>query len=181
MSQNNNRHLSDRLIRTIEHNAEEFAQGTVKKPQSSPRTQLYHKLANSEVHDRCYEIYRNLGLWLWEKSDQAIQERYNDLGERRCEEGIPLAQVEWALILTKERLLEYLEGCGIVDSAMDLYQQQEFLRLITHFFDRALCYTAEGYERQASEKTATGEEGALRPARKLWPRPSLDRQAHPSR
>ncbi|MGB2668751.1 MAG: hypothetical protein WAK48_32515 [Candidatus Acidiferrum sp.] len=153
----------------------------MKKLQSSPRTQLYQKLANSEVHDRCYEIYRNLGLWLWEKSDQAIQERYNDLGERRCEEGIPLAQVEWALILTKERLLEYLEGCGIVDSAMDLYQQQEFLRLITHFFDRALCYTAEGYERQASEKTATGGEGALRPARKLWPQPSHDRQAHPSR
>jgi hypothetical protein len=181
MSRNHNRHLSDRLIRTIEDNAEDFAQGTVKRLQSSPRTHLYHRLSHNEVHDRCYEIYHNLGLWLWEKSDQAIQARYNELGERRFEEGIPLAQVEWALILTKERLLEYLEGCGIVDSAMDLYQQQEFVRLITHFFDRAVCYTAEGYERQASAKTMTAEEGTTRPTRKLWPRPSLHRQAHPNR
>jgi hypothetical protein len=51
--------------------------------------------------------------------------------------------------MTKERLLEYLRACGLVDSAMDLYQQQEFVRLIGHFFDRALCYTGEGYEWQA--------------------------------
>jgi len=35
---------------------------------------------------------------------------------------------------------------------MELYQQQEFVRLIGHFFDRALCYTTEGYERHTSEK-----------------------------
>jgi hypothetical protein len=151
MSQSHNRHLSDRLIRTIEVNAEEFAQGTVKKLQTSVRTESYHRLSHDDVYDRCYEIYHNLGLWLWEKSDHAIQTRYNELGQRRFQEGVPLAQVLWALVLTKERLLEYLGGCGLVDSAMDLYQQQEFVQLIDHFFDRAVCYTGEGYERQAHE------------------------------
>jgi hypothetical protein len=157
MSSNQNKHLSDRLIRTIEGNAEELTQGTVKKLQSSPRTEAYHKLSHTELYHRCYEIYHNLGLWLWEKSDQAIQARYNELGERRFAEGIPLDQVEWALVLTKQRLLEYLGGCGLGDSAIELYQQQEFVRLIGHFFDRALCYTAEGYERDASEKKKAGE------------------------
>jgi hypothetical protein len=80
--------------------------------------------------NRCYEIHHNLGLWLWEKSDQAIQARYNELGEKRFAEGIPLEQISWALVLTKERLPEYLGGCGLGDSAMELYQQQEFVRLI---------------------------------------------------
>lgn len=168
MSPNQNRHLSDRLIRTIESNAEELAKGTVKKLQSSARTASYHKLSHQDVYTRCYEIYRNLGLWLWEKSDHAIQAQYNGLGVRRFEEGIPLAQVLWALVLTKEHLLEYLAGSGLVDSAMDLYQQQEFVRLISHFFDRALCYTGEGYERQASRKKGPDEQDKGTPSRRSW-------------
>jgi len=64
---------------------------TVKKLRSSPRTESYHKLPAMEIYDRCYEVYRNLGRWLWEKSEEAIQARFNELGERRCQEGIPLA------------------------------------------------------------------------------------------
>lgn len=133
---NQNRHLSDRLIRAIESNAEEFAQSTVKKLRSSPRTESYHNLPDKDMYNRCYEVYRNLGRWLWEKSDQAIQARFNELGERRRQEGIPLAEVLWALVLTKDHLLEYLGAYGLADSAMELYQQQELDRLIGHFFDR---------------------------------------------
>jgi hypothetical protein len=169
MSLNQNKHLSDRLISTIESNADELTQGTVKKLQSSPRTEAYHKLSHNDLYNRCYEIYHNLGLWLWEKSDQAIQARYNELGVKRFAEGIPLEQVSWALVLTKERLLEYLGGCGLGDSAIELYQQQEFVRLIGHFFDRALCYTAEGYERYASQKHAAEGHREVGHSRTVWP------------
>jgi hypothetical protein len=176
-----NRHLSDRLIKTIEANAEELAQGTVKKLQTSSRTESYHNLAHRDLYNRSYEIYHNLGLWLWEKSDHAIQAQYNELGQRRFEEGIPLTQVLWAVVLTKEHLLEYLAGCGLVDSAMDLYQQQEFVRLIAHFYDRALCYTAQGYERRASHKDQPSEdETEERHTRKSWFASGLHRNAHHS-
>jgi hypothetical protein len=170
-----NRHLSDRLISTIENNAEELARGVVKKMQSSTRTEAYHQLSHRDVYNRCYEIYHNLGVWLWEESDHAIHTRYNELGAQRFEEGIPLAQVLWAIIFTKERLLEYLGDCGLVDSAMDLYQQQEFVRLIGHFFDRAVCYTGEGYERKAhASKSARETQGA----HKGWPDSSPHKDAH---
>jgi hypothetical protein len=167
-SNHHHRHLSDRLIRTIEINAEEFAEATVKKLHSSPRTEAYHKLSHRDLYNRCYEIYHNLGLWLWEKSDPAIQAQYNELGEKRFEEGIPLGQVLWAIIMTKERLLDYLGASGLGDSAMDLYQQQEFVRLIDHFFDRAVCYTGEGYERKAHAKKFVAENSEVRPARRSW-------------
>jgi len=180
MSSNHNRHLSDRLIRTIENNAEEFAEATVKKLHSSTRTEAYHKLSHRDLYNRCYEIYHNLGLWLWEKSDHAIQAQYNELGEKRSQEGIPLAQVLWAIVMTKERLLEYLGACGLVDSAMDLYQQQEFVRLIGHFFDRAVCYTGEGYERQAHANKAAEGNGEVKHTRKAWLHTGLHRNAHHS-
>ena len=172
---NQNRHLSDRLIRTIENNAEEFAQSTVKKLRSSPRTESYHKLPDKDLYNRCYEVYRNLGRWLWEKSEQAIQARFNELGERRCQEGIPLADVLWALVLTKDRLLEYLDAYGLADSAMELYQQQELDRLIGHFFDQAVCYTAASYERQASGKQTSGEDDDLKHSRTFWPQSGIFR------
>lgn len=173
MSPNQNRNLSDRLIRIIESNAEELTQGTVKKLQTSPRTKSYHKLAHSELYIRGYEVYHDLGRWLWEKSNQAVQAWYNDLGEKRCEEGIPLAEVLWALVLTKDHLFEYLGTCGLVDSAMELYQQQEFDRSIGHFFDRAVCYTAEGYEHHASEQRKSSvDDRELRRSRRLWPPPN---------
>jgi len=175
MSPNQNQHLSDRLIRTIESNADEFAQSTVKKIRSSPRTESYRKVPDKDMYNRCYEVYHNLSRWLWEKSDQAVQERFNELGERRCEEGIPLAEVLWALALTKDRLLEYPGVYGLADSAMELYQQQELDRLIGHFFDRAVCYTAAGYERQVLKKKTSGEDRELRRWRSFWPQGGLFR------
>lgn len=147
-----NRNLSDRLIRIIESNAEALTRGTVEKLQTSPRTGSYHRLSYTELYDRGYAVYHDLGRWLWEKSNQAVEGWYNELGAKRCEEGIPLSEVLWALVLTKDRLLEYLDACGLADTAIELYQQQEFDRLIGRFFDRAVCYTAEGYERYASEQ-----------------------------
>ena len=152
MSSSLNPHLSDRLTRIIENKAEEITAGTVKKLQTSLLTESYHKLAYRELYSRDYEVYRDFGRWLWDESSRAVQAWYTELGERRCEEGVPLAESLWALVLTKDYLLQYLDAWGLADSALELYQQQEFDRVIGRFFDRALCYTAEGYDRHASER-----------------------------
>ncbi|MGH2508052.1 MAG: hypothetical protein ACRDHZ_11710 [Ktedonobacteraceae bacterium] len=141
---------SNRLIRIIEVNAEELTRGTVENLQSNPRTISYHELSYSDLYNRAYEVYHDLARWLWEKSDQAIQAWYNELGKERFHQRVPLGEVLWALVLTKYRLLDYLRAWGLPDSAMELYQQQEFSQMIGQFFDRAICYTAEGYERETS-------------------------------
>lgn len=150
MSPNQNRNLSDRLIRIIETDAEELTRGTVEKLQTSTRTTSYRKLSYNELYQRAYTVYHNLGHWLWGTADQVIQAWYNELGEKRCEESVPLAEVLWALVLTKDRLNDYIGACAFADSALELYQLQEFDRLIGHFFDRAVCHTAEGYEHHTS-------------------------------
>lgn len=168
MSPNQNRNLSDRLIRIIESNSEDLTQSTINKLQTSPRTNSYHSLPYKELYTRGHEVYHDLGRWLWGKSNQAVQAWYNELGETRCSQGIPLTEVLWALVLTKDCLMEYLDKCGLADSAMQLYQQQEFDRLIGHFFDRAICYAAEGYEHFLSEHSKVGDDRELKRPRRLW-------------
>ncbi|HTZ72450.1 MAG TPA: hypothetical protein VMB47_00885 [Candidatus Aquilonibacter sp.] len=150
MPSNHNGSLAGRLIRVVEHNAGPLTEGVVKKLLTSPRTPAYHHLPYNDLYDRAYDVFHDLGLWLWEKSESAVRQWYNETGEKRWAEGIPLDQVLWALVLTKDHLLSSLDMHGLADSAVELYQQQEFDRVIGHFFDRAVCYTAEGYAHRAA-------------------------------
>lgn len=139
-------HLSSRLTGIVETHAARLTRDTVRKLQSSPQTRSYSKLPPGALYYRVNEVYQNLGRWLWEKTDEAIQSWYKELGKRRFTEGIPLSEVLWALTLTKQQLTDDLDASAIVDSAMDLYRRQELDRVIGHFFDRAIYYTAAGYE-----------------------------------
>lgn len=149
--------LSGRLIRIIESRAEELARGVVKNLQSSPQTCSYHGLSPDDLHHRVFEVYHDLGRWLLTNTDHTIRGRYGELGAQRFNEGIPIAEVLWALILTRDYLRDYVRASVLVDSTLELYRQQEFHRLIGRFFDRAVCYAAEGYEREASRRREDAE------------------------
>jgi len=142
--------LADQLIRIIESRAEELTRGAVTILQSSSHTRSYHGLSPDRLHHWLFEVYHDLGLWLLKNTDQAIQARYDELGKQRCNEGIPLAEVLWALVLTKEHLRECIGTSMLANSALDLHREQEIYRLIGRFFDRAACYAAEAYDREAS-------------------------------
>jgi len=144
--------LSDLLIRIIESRAEELTRGMVKKLQNSSRTRSYRQLAEEDLYRRVFEVYHDLGRWLLKNTEASIQASYEELGARRFNEGIPLAEVLWALILTRNHLRQYVHTSMSADSALELYREQEFNRLVGRFFDRAVCYTAEGYERTASSQ-----------------------------
>ncbi len=144
--------LSGRLVRMIEDHAEQLTRGVLNDLQSNPRTAAYHKLPREELHHRAYEVYRNLGRWLGHKTDETVEIFYSELGKKRCAEGIPLSEVIYALILTKYHLRDYIRSAGLVDSAVELYQEQELQRLVGQFFDKAIFYTVKGYEREAAPR-----------------------------
>jgi hypothetical protein len=138
------------MIRIVESHAENLTQGAVRKLRSSPHTRSYHGLSPDELDHRVFEVYHDLGHWLLRSTDHAIQARYEEFGKQRFNEGIPLAEVLWALVLTKDHLREYIGTSMLADSPLELHREQELYRLISHFFDRAVCYAAEAYEREAS-------------------------------
>lgn len=141
--------LSDQLIRMIEGDAEELARGAAKKLQRSRRTNSFQNLSDDEVCFRIYQVYHELGHWLQTKSDYEIHCWCAELGEKRFNEGMPLEELLWALVLEKHCVFDYLDMLTTANSGVELNQQQGFERLIGQFFDRAGCYTAEGYEHQA--------------------------------
>lgn len=145
--------FSARLIKLLESHAEELTRAVVVKLQSNPRTSSYRRLSFDELYSSVYEVYHDLGIWLLEKTEIAIQARYTDLGKRRFAEGVQLSEILWALVLTKKQLRQYLAAWALADSAVELYRQQEFDRLIAQFFDQAGYHVARTYELQRTQET----------------------------
>ena len=142
--------LTIRLVQMIEDHAEELTQGLIKDLQSNPRTPHYHQLTYDELHFRTYAVYRNLGHWISQRTEDPIAANYADLAIRRFAEGVPLEEIVFALISTKNHLYQYVRMTGLMDSAVELHQERELRRLIGHFFDNAIFYTVRAYEREAS-------------------------------
>ena len=142
--------LSSRLIRMIEDHAEDLTRGVLVDLGRNARTPAYHTLSHDELHRRAYDVYHNLGRWLGDKTDTLIEASYGSLGRTRRAEGIPLSEVVYALILTKEHLRAYIRTSGLVGSAVELYQEEELNRMVGNFFDKAVYYTVRGYEGKAA-------------------------------
>jgi hypothetical protein len=141
--------LSARLVRRIEEHAEELTAEVLADLSTNARTHSYHTLSRDELHRRVYDVYRHLGRWLGEETDATIERTYQELGVRRCREHVPLHEVIYALILSKYHLRDYIRSSGIVDSAVDLYQEEELHIRLGRFFDKAIYFAVKGYEEQA--------------------------------
>jgi hypothetical protein len=100
-----------------------------------------------DLRARLFDVYHHLGGWLSDSTEERIESVYGELGRKRHAEGIPLSEVVFALTLAKYHLRDYIRTRGLVDSAVELYQEQELQRLVGRFFDRAVYHTVRGYER----------------------------------
>jgi hypothetical protein len=96
------------------------------------------------------EIYKNLGQWLLAKTESDIESRYEHIGMRRADQGVPYSQVAWAIALVKENLWEYLKQEHVLQKPVEIFGSLEMLELLEQFFDRAMYYAAVGYEKEMS-------------------------------
>lgn len=139
--------LAYRLVRLIETHSEALAQSLLGKVQNSEFIQAYSKVPAEELRERVYEIYRHLGAWLLGKTEVDIEQRYNQIGGRRYQQGVPLSELIWVIALTKENLWEFLKKETVLDRPVEVFSEMEMLQLLEQFFDRATYYAAQGYER----------------------------------
>jgi len=139
-----------RLVRLIESHSDELAQALITKLENSARTQDMKKVPVEELRSRVYEIFHHLSEWLLTRPEIDIESRYKMIGARRASQGVSLADFNWALVMTKEHLWDFLQRQGFLQSPIELYGEMELLRLLDQFFDHAICYASEGFEQYAN-------------------------------
>jgi hypothetical protein len=148
--------IAVRLVRLIEQHSDELTEELMHKFQTSLRTNDLRKVPVQELRNRSNEILRNLGEWLLSRSDSDIERRYRQIGALRASQNVSLAHVCWGIVLTKEHIWNFLQREGFLRGPLEIFGEMELLRLLDQFFDRAICYCAEGYERAKLETLGAG-------------------------
>ena len=138
--------IAVRLVRLIEGHSAVLTEELLSKFQTSARTRDLQKVPSLELRSRSSEILQHLSEWLLSKSEADIERRYQGIGARRAAQGVSFSDFCWAIVLTKEHIWDFIQQHGFLQGLLEVYGAMEFLRLLDQFFERAICYAAEGYE-----------------------------------
>ena len=152
--------LSKRLVKLIEDHAEELTRTVLDDVVRNPRTVALRNAPQDELKRRAYDVYHNLGHWLIDKTEDAIERTYSDVGRKRFGHRVPLSEMVYTLIIMKLHLRDFVRVSGVVDSAVELYQEEELHLLVDQFFDKAIYYAVKGYE-EAAEGRPLEEHAAV--------------------
>jgi hypothetical protein len=136
--------LVGRLVGLIEDHADALTDRLVRKIREDPRTAAYELFDDDELADRGSRVYSHLGRWLGHTSETPVEEEYFRLGQTRRDEGVPLAEVVMALLITRRNLWQFVDSLG-ADTILELRQQLDLELLVVRFIDRAIYHTVRGY------------------------------------
>lgn len=139
--------LAYKLVRLIETHSETLVAGLLAKVQTSELTRSYQNVPPEDLKARVGDIYSHLGEWLLGKSSFDIEQRYEEIGAQRVHQGVPVSELIWVIILTKENLWEFLQKESAPERPIEAFGELEMLQLLDQFFDRAMYYASVGYER----------------------------------
>jgi hypothetical protein len=153
-----------RLVRLIETHSQALATCLLDRVQTSELTQSYRQNVPAEdLKERVYEIYRHLGEWLIGKDESHLEQRYLEIGARRASQRVPLSELIWVIVLTKENLWDFIKKEAVLERPVEVFGELEMLQLLEQFFDRAIYFASVGYELAVADH-ASRETSA--PARK---------------
>jgi hypothetical protein len=141
-----------RLVRLIETHSEALATSLLDRVQNSGLTRSYQNVPSAELKERVYEIYRHLGEWLVGKDESYLEQRYLKIGAKRASQRVPVSEVIWVIVLTKENLWEFVKKEAVLERPVEVFGELEMLQLLEQFFDRAIYYAAVGYELAIQEE-----------------------------
>jgi hypothetical protein len=152
--------LAYRLVRLIETHSEQLADGLLERLQSDPKCYPYGGVPSEEFRQAAIEIYQRLGDWLLGKGEEEVGRRYREIGHRRAQQGVSLPQLIWAIALTKENLIEFLQRQTSESKPVEILGELEVVNALERFFDHAMYYSALGHEQGLSAGAAASAGGA---------------------
>lgn len=143
-----------KLVRLIEKHSEELVRGLAEQIHTSERMSEFRNIPPADLELAAAEVYRNLGEWLLQKTEEDIEKRFGAIAARRVAEQISLHQFVWALIVSRDYLWRFLQQEAFACNVVELYGELELHQMLTQFFDRAVYYGIKAYGKAEGQKKA---------------------------
>ena len=137
--------VSKRLIDSIEQNAHRLAQDLVESLRQDQHVPAYRSLSDQQYQGVVLDLYGHLGQWLTSRTWHKLEVTYERKGRERFHGGIPLEQLLYSLMRTKQNLLDFVRS-ALPGSADERDLELQLVLSVSEFFDRAIYHTTLGYE-----------------------------------
>jgi hypothetical protein len=142
-----------RLVTLIERNADRLSRSWLADVRRRDETPTYHGYSEEVLYQRAFRVYSQLGRWICQDTTkEMIADHYIRLGRQRYREGFALSEVIEALILTRRHLWLLVLSEGFLNTAFDLHGALDLNARVVLFFDRAMYFTALGFEAAAADE-----------------------------
>jgi hypothetical protein len=139
--------LAYRIVRLIETHSEQLSASEWEAVRTCERTPVFQEAVPGEKFKATVvETYRQLGKWLLGQGECDIQRRYVEIGRRRHEQGVPLPQLIWAIVMIKDHLWDFLKKNSKSIDELEDFPEQQVHQQLGQFFDRVIYCLALGYE-----------------------------------
>ena len=153
--------IAAKLVELIELHANRLTTDVTHDLATHPRTPGFRTVPRDELEQRVFQILHHLGNWIGDATSPRVEAEFAEWGSRRFDQGIPISEIDYAIILLKRHLRRYIRDNGLVDAAfprtesdyvlpMHLYSLQDLNARVGEFFDEALYHLARGYELKAN-------------------------------
>ena len=150
--------VAERLVELIEIQADRLAADVAHDLMTNTRTTGFRNVNRTELEERLFHLLHHLGDWISDRRSEKVQVEFADWGRRRFDQGIPISQIVFAIVVLKQHLRRYIREHGLVEASfprtngdyvlpMHLHSLQELNAQVGLFFDEALYHLALGYER----------------------------------
>jgi len=153
-----------KLVELIEIHASRLTYDVTQDLVSNQRTPGFRTVSSQELEHRVFQIFHHLGNWIGDSRSASVEAEFGEWGSRRFDQGIPISEIVYAIIILKHHLRRYIRDNGLVDAAfprtdsdyvlpMHLYSLQDLNTRVGEFFDEALYRLTRGYEQRAGRVT----------------------------
>ena len=143
--------LSKKYVELVEKNSVKLTERVMKDIKKHPGTKTYRTYDDAQLSKRIFNVYNEFGKWMSTATTmENIKEVYTALGKQRRQEGFALSEVIQTLIITRRHIWLLVESEGWLDTALDLRLAIDLINRSVLFFDRAIYFTALGFESKAS-------------------------------
>jgi len=139
--------LSIKQVRLVEANWEEIARRLIAAVRKHPDMQTLAKLPDIELREWCREILENLSYLLSAKTDEEVTRRFQELGQVRFEEKVPLHEAVLRMQTLRGKIVGFLHEQGYPMTAMQLFAQEELEQRLGRLFDALVYGVVRGYEK----------------------------------
>jgi hypothetical protein len=158
--------ISAQLIELIEIHAEQLTRDVARDLSTNVRTTGFRRVRQEDLERRVFQILHDLGTWIGEPKSVRVEKEFSEWGRRRFDQGIPLSEILYAVLILKNTLRRYIRDNGLVEEAVPrllgdyvlpihLHGLMDLNTQVNEFFDEAIYHLAAGYEAEARTAAST--------------------------